>query len=358
MHILVYGAGAVGCYLGAQLIRAGNDVVFVAREETAHLINGHGLAVYQSDEAHKRQAYKVQPPVVVSLRQGLLERPAYDLIILGMKSYSVELAINELVAYIPEPPPMLVVQNGIGIEEKFAEQFGAEQIISGALTTPLRQDARNVVIEEREDRGLALAPGQKGEKIDKWVDLFARAGILTEKHKNYQSVKWSKALVNMIGNATSAILNRHPRVVYEHEPLFELELEMMKEMLAVMKASRIKLVDLPGVQVNRLGFGVRRMPNFLLRPLLMKAVGEGRGDKLPSFQIDLNQGKKKNEVIYHNGAVARVAREKDIPAPVNTVLTTILLDMMNGKIDRDMFSGKPETLLKAIRQYKQLNPNI
>lgn len=43
MQIGVVGAGAVGCYYGGLLARAGHDVMFVGRRTHVDAINSHGL---------------------------------------------------------------------------------------------------------------------------------------------------------------------------------------------------------------------------------------------------------------------------------------------------------------------------
>ena len=168
-----------------------------------------------------------------------------------------------------------------------------------------------------------------------------------------RTLKWSKALLNMVGNATAAILNRHPRIVYDYRPTFELEVAMLKEALAVMKKQGIRSIDLPGSPTRKLAWAVRYLPRELLQPLLARAVGSGRGNKLPSFQIDLNAGKTVNEVLYHNGAVAQVGKTLGIPTPVNAALTSVLLRLARGELEREAFSGSPKALLRAVQRFRQ-----
>src|SRR3954451_13327433 len=43
MQVAVIGAGAVGCYYGGQLLRAGHPVMFIGRQPHVDAINAHGL---------------------------------------------------------------------------------------------------------------------------------------------------------------------------------------------------------------------------------------------------------------------------------------------------------------------------
>ena len=77
----------------------------------------------------------------------------------------------------------------------------------------------------------------------------------------------------------------------------------------------------------------------------------GRGDKMPSFAIDLAAGKKQSEVLYHNGAIAKAGRELGISTPVNTALTDILLKLARQELDWQSYSGNVKQLAADIKQY-------
>jgi 2-dehydropantoate 2-reductase len=348
MKILVFGTGAVGSYLGGRLAHAGQEVTLVARLATAEAIKSNGLAVTENG-----QRILTHPHVVASLRQAFLEDASYDLALLAMKSYDVEMALNEMVAFCPSPPPLVTLQNGIGIEEKFAEQFGAGRVTAASLTTPISLDSSHSVVVERSDRGLALAPVEKRQRIGGLVQLFQQAAVPTVPCKDYRSMKWSKALLNLVGNATAAILNRHPGLVYGTPLTFNLEMRMLQEALAVMRKLRLKVVDLPGSPASRLAFAVKWLPAFVGRPLLTRIVTAGRGNKMPSFHQDLAAGKEKNEVLYHNGAIAQFGRAEGVSTPVNAALSDILLKLARKELDWREFDGSPKRLLAEVRKYRR-----
>lgn len=348
MDILVFGAGAVGSYLGGRLSQAGHQVTMVTREQSALAISTNGLAITEKNESAVSH-----PAVVTTLRQAFLDDTDYDLILLTMKAYDAEAGLNELVAFCPSPRTLMTLQNGIGVEDKFIKEFGAERVIAGSLTTPLRRHTNHQVIVERADRGLAIAPTKAKQSIDRWVKLFQSAAVPSEGLKNFHSMKWSKAMLNMIGNATSAILNRHPKIVYSYGPTFDLEMDMLKETLAVMAKLGIKPVDLPGTATSRLVFAVKRLPDALVKPILTKIVAEGRGDKMPSFHIDLASGKEQNEVVFHNGAVAAAGQSQGVPVPVNTAFSDILIKLAHKEIDYETYNGKPKQLVAEVNRYRQ-----
>jgi 2-dehydropantoate 2-reductase len=349
MKILVFGAGAVGCYLGGRLGHAGHEVTMVARLATSEAIKSNGLAVTENG-----QRLVTQPHVVASLRQAFLDDATYDVVLLAMKSYDVELALNELVAFCPSPPPLITLQNGVGIEEKFVEQFGPGRVTAASLTTPITLDSSHSVVVERSDRGLGIAPVRRRQSVTPYLQMFQGAAIPATSYADYRAMKWSKALLNIVGNATAAILNRHPGVIYSSPLTFKLEMRMLEEGLAVMRKLRLKVVDLPGSPARRLAFAVKWLPHFMVKPVLVRIVTAGRGNKMPSFHQDLAAGKEKNEVLYHNGAIALAGRANGIPTTVNAALSDILLKLARKELDWHEFDGNPKRLLAEVRKYRQV----
>jgi len=114
-----------------------------------------------------------------------------------------------------------------------------------------------------------------------------------------------------------------------------------------MKAQDIHVVDTPGTPVRLLAFAAS-LPAFIARPLMVRAVGGGRGGKMPSFHIDLHAGRGRSEVEWLNGAVARYGEKLGVPAPINRKLTELLMALTRAEIPLTEFSGQPEKLLERL----------
>jgi 2-dehydropantoate 2-reductase len=112
-----------------------------------------------------------------------------------------------------------------------------------------------------------------------------------------------------------------------------------------MQAQRIAVVDLPATPVRLLAFGVRWLHPRLSWPLIARAVGGGRGGKMPSFYLDLHSGRGQSEVDYLNGAVVRCGQRLGIPTPANRLLNETLLALTRGELPLAHFERQPEKLL-------------
>jgi 2-dehydropantoate 2-reductase len=164
------------------------------------------------------------------------------------------------------------------------------------------------------------------------------------------SMKWSKMLTNLQVNATSAILNWTPAEVLRNPISYKIEVMQLKEALAVMKQMGIRITDLPGTPVKLLIMSLANLPLTIGRYLVGIPLSKARGGKMPSLQIDLKAGRERSEVEFLNGAIVRFGKKVAVATPINQVLSETLIGMANGAIDKNLFYGKPDQLMKKIEE--------
>ncbi len=285
MRFVLIGAGAVGGWIGANLVRAGHEVRFVGRERFCEAVRADGLRVllpdgetWQFDDVHAD----------ASIRDALGEMAQVDAVIACMKAYAVDEAIADLRKNndVLQDTVFIPFQNGIGSDEAFIRVFGGERVIAATLTTPVSLDAPNVIRMERARGGVGLGPTTpEGEKI---VRAFEQAPLLRARQfDNAVALRWSKLLLNIVGNATSAITRMRVQEIYAHATWSKVELRMLRECVAVIDAQQISLVNLPGAPAAWLAQAIRVLPDVLLRPFMQTAFGRARGDKWPSLYFDV-----------------------------------------------------------------------
>lgn len=341
MVFLCFGMGAIGTYIGGSLALSGQRVVFIERPQVAEEVRQRGLWL----KIGRHEYHLEHIEVAGSLSEALASGP-FDAAILAVKSYDTEAVVAAAARYSAQMPPVLCLQNGVENEALITAVLGSEKVVAGTVTTAVgRISAGKVVVEKL--RGVGIATDHPlGNQL---VAVLDQAGLRARPYPNAASLKWSKLLTNLLANASSAILDMTPLEIFAHPGLYRLEILAFREALAVMSAQSIAVVDLPATPVRALAGIVQFLPLALSRPLLQRTVGKGRGEKMPSFHIDLHSGRGQSEVGYLNGAVVRFGQKYDLKTPVNLWLTTTLLDMTAGRLSRSTYSRQPEKLIHAIQ---------
>jgi 2-dehydropantoate 2-reductase len=341
LRFLCFGTGAIGTYIGGSLALAGHKVVFLDRPEYVQTLREDGLHLHLQDE----NFHYANPDVVPTIEDALTQGP-FDLVIFAVKSFDTRKVLNYFSPYIVALPPFLCLQNGMENEGVLADMLGEEKIISGTVTSAITKLGVGQIVLERL-RGMGVASGHV--LAPTLVGVLDGAGLNARIYHSALSMKWSKLLTNLLANASSAILDMTPEEIFSRGDLFRLEVQQIREALAVMRAQNIPVVDLPGTPVRALSLSIRYLPLKLSQPILLRAVGRGRGEKMPSFHIDLYSDSTQSEVEFLNGFVVRQGEKLGIPTPVNDLLTSILKKMMKGDINRNEYAGKPDKLIALMR---------
>jgi 2-dehydropantoate 2-reductase len=122
MRFLVIGAGALGGYYGAALVRGGADVTFLVRPRRAAQLAERGLVV-------KTPAADFTVPAR-TVRAGALDGP-YDLVFLACKAYDLDAAIEDFAPALAPDGAVLPILNGINHISALTDRFGAARVLGG-----------------------------------------------------------------------------------------------------------------------------------------------------------------------------------------------------------------------------------
>jgi 2-dehydropantoate 2-reductase len=349
LNILVFGAGAIGTYIGGSLALSGNHVVFVDQPAVADELRARGLRLDLTVDPRRKttESFLVNPSSFVmagSLEEALQYWP-FDVALFALKSFDTPAALEGMKPFAEKLPPILCLSNGVDNEPAIAAALGADKVIYGTVTSAIgRRGVGDIVLEKL--RGIGIADGHP--LSTKLNTAFNAAYLNAQLFADPLSMKWSKMLTNLIANPSSAILNMTAAQVFANRKLYKLEIRMLRECLKVMAAQQLEVVDLPKTPVKALAFATK-LPLWLSKPLLGRAAGSGRGAKMPSFHIDLYSGRGKSEVEYLHGAVVRAGQKHNVPTPVNKALTETLMALTNKELPLEAFAGQPQKLLDRVK---------
>jgi 2-dehydropantoate 2-reductase len=344
VNALVIGAGAVGSLLAWALATGGMAVTLVRRRASDH---GPADITVVAPGGSPRTAR-----VAISLSAAQFGTEP-DLIILAVRTFDVRAAIDSVPS--PSGATFVTVQNGIGTEELVRELRPSNAIVAASLTASidLAQDG-SIRWLTRGGIGLASLDGA-APALPGLVAAFRQSGLRPRTYPDWRAMKWSKLIANLVGNATSALVDLPVSDVYAHPGLFEVEREQLREAFDVVGALGLKPVSLPGADVPRLELALG-LPSPVARTILRFAVGGGRGGKDPSLRLALGASAERTEVDWLNGAVSRTGTELGMETPVNRALTELVTQAASHSDVRNRLRGRPEAVVEAIRQMSHPQP--
>ena len=344
-RFLCFGVGATGIYLGAKLLEQGHEVVFVDRPENVEMLANSGLDL-TLPSGEEIRIYRIN--VVATIEEALTQGP-YEAAIFAVKGYDTDRVLKYLGQYQVAMPAFICLQNGIGNEARLVHVFGPEKVIPGVMTTSINRTApgKAIVLHER---GIGLS-GQH-TLISAILEVFRQAGINARYYRNAANMKWSKLILNLMTNASCAILQMTPAEIIADPELRKVEVLAIREGLQVMEEQNFRLVNLPAYPLRWLNLLVREgVPPALRDPILVRMVNNSWGDQMPLLARDLRPGRYESEVEKLNGAVVRHALQSGMEVPVNQALHAMLTRIVWGIDSPQKYDHNKELYLATI--YKE-----
>jgi 2-dehydropantoate 2-reductase len=289
MKIAVMGAGAVGCYYGGMLARAGHDVVLIGRGQHVDAIDRRGLFM-------DTQAFREYVPVRASTEASAVG--GAELVLCCVKSTDTRTAAEAMAPHLAPEALVLSLQNGVDNAEVL--QALLPRKVAPAVVYVATEMAGPGHVRHHGRGELVVGPSALSEDRK---DQFAAAGIPILVSDNVLGALWSKLILNCAYNALSAITQLPYGVLWQGEGVQAVMGDVVAECLAVAKAEGITVPESPWDAVVR--------------------IAETMPGQCSSTAQDLAR-RKPSEIDHLNGYVVRRGTAHGIPTPVNRTLHTLV----------------------------------
>lgn len=290
MKVCVMGAGAVGCYFGGMLARAGHDVTFIARPQHVEAIRRDGLRMETKTFDERVQVAAVTEPS--SVRDP-------DLVLFCVKSMDTEAAGRQLKPSLRPDTLVLCLQNGVDNAERLRTVL-PEHEVAAAVVYVATEMAGPGHLKHHGRGELVIEPSTASERV---AQALAAAGVPTEVSANVRGALWLKLIINCAYNAVSAIAQQPYGENVKGEGMWDVMRDVVDECLAVARAD--------GVQVPGDAHDVTR-----------KLV-DSMPSQYSSTAQDLARGKP-TEIDFLNGYVVRRGQALGVATPANRVLWALV----------------------------------
>lgn len=287
-RIAVFGAGAVGSYLGSRFAAAGAEVHLVARGAILEALRTSGLTIVAPDGT------TTSSPVQAT------DDPAsigpVDFVVFGVKSYDTGAAAPRLLPLLGPTTAVLSFQNGIDNEAKIAAAVGDERVIGAAIYILAAMQAPGVVRSGSARLVVGeLRPGAPSERVLRLVDLAKAGGVAATAVDDVRIAKWEKYVLLVAFSAVTAATQLTVGDVRRSAAASGMLRAVMHEAWSVGRALGVPLGD---DLVDR-------------QHALVLAQADGEGT---SLRHDLLAGRRM-ELDALQGTLSRLGRETGVPTP-------------------------------------------
>jgi 2-dehydropantoate 2-reductase len=283
------GAGAVGCYYGAVLAKAGHEVTLVGREPFVQAVRTEGLVLESDGSSVLVRVQATTDPAAVS---------SADLILFCVKSADTAVAGRLLEVGLGAGCPVLSLQNGVDNPERLAAVLGRPVVPVAVYVAVEMAGPAHVKHLGRGDLIMGRFAGS-----DAVVQAFAAAGIPVRVSDEVVTAQWQKLITNCAYNALSAITRMPYGPLVQVPGVTQVMTDVAAESVAVGRALGVAL------------------PELDMQPILELATS--MAGQYSSTAQDLARHKP-TEIDYLNGYVVRQGSVLGIPTPVNRVLVTLV----------------------------------
>lgn len=292
MRIAVYGSGGVGGYFGGRLAQIGQDVTFIARNESLKELRSNGLKVgsIAGDFSIDKIAVTNNPTEV-----GIV-----DYVLCCVKSWQVPAAAKAIKPMIGPDTLVIPLQNGVEAPYQLAEELDPEIVLGGMcaivafLAGPghIKHSGANPLIRF----------GHLDNHADPRVNALSEilnhcSGVKSSIPDDVLVAMWQKFMLITPWSGLGAV-SRAPIGVLLEQPETRALLTQATE--EIYQLGRARNIDLPADSVAKTISTLEGIPP----------------NSTTSMQRDLVRGRP-SELDAHNGAVVRLALEVELDTPLN-----------------------------------------
>jgi 2-dehydropantoate 2-reductase len=323
INILIVGAGAVGAFNASRLALVPSTQVSVICRSNYSAVHSNGFSI----SSPKYGSYTFTPHhTFANPRQAIDSNIKWDYIVVSTKALPDVSDDSEILeGLVSQGTAIVLVQNGLGIEEPYLKRFPSAIVLSGVTIVSAAQTSPGVIKHNRWTR-ISVGPYLPGstsstgnnekereaiESNSRFVQLLKDGEIQDAEeysHSKLQMVRWHKIAINASMNPSAVLSNGTTNNAMAMDPELYIHLKgVMDEVLST--APKVLGTPLP--------------KEFATSEAILKSTRKNTSGSKPSMLLDWENGKQMElEVILGNPI--RIAREKGLEMPRLQTLYALL----------------------------------
>ena len=230
----VIGTGAIGGYYGARLAQSGQEVHFLLRSDYEY-VKANGLQVDSCDGS-----FHLDSPLVYNQTEQM---PQCDVVLVCLKSINNKKLQTLLPPLLKDDTLVVLIQNGIGVEQDVEQQFPGIQLAAGlAFICSAKTEPGRVNHQCYGQINLGNYSCKDAGRIEQVLADFNAAGV-TAGLVEYHEARWKKAVWNMPFNGMTVALKTQTNLLLQNPATRQLIYEQMMEVIGAAQHLGVKNID-------------------------------------------------------------------------------------------------------------------
>jgi 2-dehydropantoate 2-reductase len=234
MHTVVLGAGAVGGYFGGKLALKGYPVTFLVRPKRYEQLRNRGLKV---ESLYGN--FHVQPTLAANPEE--IDQP--DLVIIAVKNYHLQGAINHIEILVKKGAKLLPLLNGIEHHHLLKAKFGVENVLGGLcyIESTLNEDGDVIHTSALQDVIFGPLVKEQEKIASTLYEMMKKAGInVTLSHSIIPEI-WKKLIFLAALSGITTTTRQPIGISLQDSVTFDFLQRLVEEIYAVAKAENVPL---------------------------------------------------------------------------------------------------------------------
>ncbi len=313
LRVGIFGAGAIGGYLGVRLAVAGATVHMVGRRSLVRL--------RERLWAMALDGTVLRPPAAIEVTEESSGLAAADVVLVTVKSQATAEAGRILAEHLPDSTPVISFQNGLGNAAALREHLGA-RVVPGMVSFNVFREDEGACFRQA-TRGPLVCGSQSGrsaEPVLALAEALDRSGFPLKLRDDVTDVLAGKLLLNLNNGICAATGLPIAASLRSRDARWCLSRCMREGHRVLVRAGYrpASVVGLPPSIIARL----LPLPNAIVLRVARRLVAVDPGARSSTLQ-DLDAGKP-TEIEHINGAIVTLAEQHGLAAPANEVVVSIV----------------------------------
>lgn len=309
LKIVFLGAGVVGGSVGAWVAEHADNIFFLDQGKVAESLRKNGITTYWADEPDKKTTVKV------NVIDDLDEVPDADVIVVGVKNYSLDAVAKVILAKLGDRPVIVAMQNGLE-NQKILPKYFSKVVYCVVSYNAWIDEEGAIGYQKKGPLHFGTVHNELQTEMEDIAAVFNR-GVETHITHRIGDAAHCKLVINLT-NSLTTLIGLNYREIKDRALFQKLLTNLTWEGVTIIRAAGYHESKLGGMPAWRLMWAGSHLPRAITKGMFEKNV---KKMVVSSMAQDIIQrGSDNSELETINGYILDMAKKHGVPAPYNEAI--------------------------------------